>query len=230
MKACLEITYTPQGAWTPEALMAALAQAATDHANELGIGHDEMVERYGCLWMLVRSRIAMRLLPPPGEPLTVRTWLRRPSPAMSVRDYDFVREGEVVGRGLQYWVLASEKERHIVAMRDISVLWELPTVQPERRETIRRLVLPENLPEAGAWTVTPEEIDDNGHLNNVVYVRHAQRFAPPETKFFEIIYDRECLLGETLHLFAQDGCVRGVKSDGSESFRARFLQAEEEKS
>lgn len=228
MNTCLEISYTAKGAWTPEMLTAALAQAATDHANDLGIGHDAMVERCGCLWMLVRSRIAMRELPPPDTAVTVRTWLRKPLPAMSVRDYEFLYQGRSIGRALQYWVLANAQTRRIANLRDIDVLWTLPVREPECRETIRRLVLPESLPEAGAWTVTPEEIDDNGHLNNVVYVRHAQRFAPPDTKWIEVIYDRECFLGETLRLFAKDGCVRGVKSDGSESFRARFQQSKEE--
>ncbi len=228
MNTCLEISYTAKGAWTPEMLTAALAQAATDHADDLGIGHDAMVEHYGCLWMLVRTRIAMRELPPPDSAVSVRTWLRRPSSAMSIRDYELLYQGRSVGRALQYWVLANEKTRRIANLREIDVLWTLPVCDPERRETFRRLVLPDCLPEAGAWTVTPEEIDDNGHLNNVVYVRHAQRFAPPETKFIEVIYDRECFLGETLRLFAGDGCVRGVKSDGSESFRARFQQSEEE--
>lgn len=228
MNTCLEISYTAHGAWTPATLSAALAQAATDHANDLHIGHDEMVARYGCLWMLVRSRIVMRELPPPDTAVTVRTWLRRPSPAMSIRDYEFLYQGRCVGHALHYWVLANEQSRRIANLRDIDVLWTLPVREPECRETIRRLVLPEPLPEAGAWTVTPEEIDDNGHLNNVVYIRHAQRFAPADTKFIEVIYDRECFLGETLRLFAADGCVRGVKSDGSESFRARFQSSEEE--
>ena len=139
-----------------------------------------------------------------------------------------LRELRSIGRALQYWVLANAQTRRIANLRDIDILWTLPVREPECRETIRRLVLPESLPEAGAWTVTPEEIDDNGHLNNVVYVQHAQRFAPPDTKWIEVIYDRECFLGETLRLFAKDGCVRGVKSDGSESFRARFQQSEEE--
>ena len=228
MKASLEVMDAPQGAWTPEALTAALERAATDHAGELGIDHDTMVAQYGCLWMLVRSRISMRELPPPGEAMTVRTWLRSPSPAVSIRDYDFLWQGRPVGRGLQYWVLADAKARRIISLREVPLLWTLPVPQPERREVIRRLVLPEPLPEAGAWTVAPEEIDDNGHLNNVVYVRYAQRFAPPEPKFFEVIYDRECFVGETLRLYAGGGCVRGVKSDGSESFRMRFFKSEEE--
>ena len=100
--------------------------------------------------------------------------------------------------------------------------------QKENNRTIIVLEPSEELPEAGAWTVSPEEIDDNGHLNNVVYVRHAQRFAPRETKFFEVIYDHECFLGETIRLFAENGCVRGMKADGSESFRARFKNSQED--
>lgn len=228
MNPYFDTVYTPASAWSPEMLMAALAQAATDHADDLGIGHDAMLALSGCLWMLVRSRISMRELPAPGEPVTVRTWLRRPTPVMSVRDYEFFRGGRSIGYGLQYWVLVDEKKRSITGLRDVPLLWTLPAPQPERKESIRRLVLPEELPEAGAWTVSPEEIDDNGHLNNVVYVRHAQRFAPPETKFFEVIYDHECFLGETIRLFAENGCVRGMKADGSESFRARFKNSQED--
>lgn len=228
MNSIFETDYTPAGAWTPEMLMAALAQAATDHADDLGIGHDAMLALSGRLWMLVRSRVSVRELPAPGETVTVRTWLRKPTPVMSVRDYEFIRDGRSIGYGLHYWVLVDEKKRSIAGLRDVPLLWTLPAPQPERRQTIRRLVLPENLPQAGAWTVSPEEIDDNGHLNNVVYVRHAQQFAPPETKFFEIIYDHECFLGETVRLFAENGCVHGMKSDGTESFRARFTPSQEE--
>ncbi len=56
----------------------------------------------------------------------------------------------------------------------------------------------------------------------------SQRFAPRETKFFEVIYDHECFLGETIRLFAENGCVRGMKADGSESFRARFKNSQED--
>ena len=129
MNPYFDTVYTPAGAWSPEMLMAALAQAATDHADDLGIGHNAMLTLSGCLWMLVRSRISMRELPAPGEPVAVRTWLRKPTPVMSVRDYEFFRGGRSIGYGLQYWVLVDEKKRSITGLRDVPLLWTLPARQ-----------------------------------------------------------------------------------------------------
>ena len=99
MQEILEVSCRPvhDGIWTPAELMGALERAATDHADALNIGHDRMVADFGSLWMLVRSRLELTRLPAADEALTVRTWLRSPTPVMSVRDYDFCADGEVIG-------------------------------------------------------------------------------------------------------------------------------------
>ena len=69
------------------------------------------------------------------------------------------------------------------------------------------------------------DIDILGHLNNVVYIRHAEALAPRGCTLLEVVFDRECFAGETLTLeTAQaDGFfVRGRKENGEESFRTRF--------
>ena len=99
-----------------------------------------------------------------------------------------------------------------------------PFPQPERTDQLRRLILPQTTP-AALWSVTPDQIDSNGHLNNVHYIRHAEALAPAGCTGLEIMFDRECFAGETLRLESTD-CgsffVRGVKENGEESFRARF--------
>lgn len=82
MQEILEVSCRPvhDGIWTPAELMGALERAATDHADALNIGHDRMVADFGCLWMLVRSRLELTRLPAADEALTVRTWLRSPTP------------------------------------------------------------------------------------------------------------------------------------------------------
>lgn len=99
MQEILEVSCRPvhDGIWTPAELMGALERAATDHADALNIGHDRMVADFGSLWMLVRSRLELTRLPAADDALTVRTWLRSPTPVMSVRDYDFCADGEVIG-------------------------------------------------------------------------------------------------------------------------------------
>ena len=80
--------------------------------------------------------------------------------------------------------------------------------------------------EKGLWIVIPEEIDSNGHVNNVNYVRHGEALCPGALDL-EAIFDRECFPGENISLFQKDGYIRGVKETGEECFRARFGRNEE---
>ena len=135
MQEILEVSCRPvhDGIWTPAELMGALERAATDHADALNIGHDRMVADFGSLWMLVRSRLELTRLPAADEALTVRTWLRSPTPVMSVRDYDFCADGEVIGSAVHCWVLVNAEARHMIDLRQIPTLWELPVHAPERK-------------------------------------------------------------------------------------------------
>ena len=232
MQEILEVSCRPvhDGIWTPAELMGALERAATDHADALNIGHDRMVADFGSLWMLVRSRLELTRLPAADEALTVRTWLRSPTPVMSVRNYDFCADGEVIGSAVHCWVLVNAEARHMIDLRQIPALWELPVHVPERKTRLRRLTLPETMTAAGTVRVTDAEIDDNGHMNNVAYVRRAQEAAPGLFRGLEVVYDRECFRGALLTLeHAADAdaqYVRGVLESGEESFRMRFFGAE----
>lgn len=205
--------------WTPADILTTLEKAATHHAYFLNVHFDRLYNDFGALWMIVRSRYTLSRQPK-GD-ITIKTWMRRPTPALSIRDFDIEDAEGHVGEAVQTWVVVDANKRHLMNLKDIPPLWELPYISPQRVGALRNLRLPD-LPVAAYWTVDPAEIDDNGHLNNVKYIRHAQQFAPADPRCVEIIYDRECFAGETLTLEAADGYVRGVKPDGSESFRARF--------
>ncbi len=213
------------GGWTPANLMGALETAATDHAKLLHIDHDRIYAEFGCLWMLVRSRLELRRSLGAEDALTLRTRMRAPSAVMSIRDFDLFVGQEQVGYAFQYWVLVNAESRSIADLRTIGPVFDLPTALPERKETMRRVKMPADLPLVGKSTIGPEEIDDNGHLNNVAYVRHAQVYAPADTTGLEITFDHECFVGEELTFYAADGCVRGRKADGTDSFHMRFYYA-----
>ena len=200
-------------------VMSAAEKAAVAHANDLGLDFDTMLGKYGVLWMIARSHVRMERLPE-GE-MTVRTWLRTPSAAVSIRDYAFLCGEEEIGQGFQYWVLADAEKRNIVNMKNIPPIWEAPHIRPERKETLRRLILPELAP-VEKWQISKADLDRNGHLNNVNYVRHGEAYAPAGAKTLDIFFDHECFCGETLTIEAANGYVRGIKEDGEVSFHARF--------
>lgn len=201
--------------------MSALEAAVTAHAVDLSIDFPNMLKNYGALWMIARSRLCLTRLPK-GE-ARVKTWLRKPSAAVSNRDFDLFDGDECIGRAVQSWVLVDAERRNILNMKSICALWSLPMPQPERTDALRRLNLPD-LPTVSEWVVCAEELDQNGHLNNVRYIRRAEAYAPPNALCLDVIFDRECFLGETIRLQAEGGYVQGLKIDGTPAFRAQFYE------
>ena len=215
--------FSPEGALSLSDVMTALERAAVAHATDLHIDHDRMLADYGCLWMVVRCRLLLSRLPEGA--FTVKTWLRRPTAAVSNRDFSIFDANGECGTAVQTWVLADEKERRIVPMKSVAALRELPTPTPERTDVLKRINLPLDMTESAYWEIKPSLIDSNGHLNNVAYVRRAEALVSPGCTALEVIFDRECFAGETLTLRTAEGdgtFVCGVKESGEESFRARF--------
>lgn len=221
MQEKLTVTY-PEGT-SFASLMSALQEGAVEHSKDLNIHHDRMLEEFGLLWMLVRCRLEITRWPQ-GE-ISVETFLRKPGAAASIRDFTLSDAQGVFGTAVQTWGLVDARERKLVNMRKVPAMMAIPCPQPERTGSLRHLALPENMKIAGQWRVSNEEIDDNGHLNNVHYIRHAESLLRENCRVLEVIYERECFRGETLLL--ETGCtdgfyVRGMKEKGEESFRLCF--------
>ncbi len=214
----------PEGGNSLTQITRAMELCAIAHANELGIGHDRIASEFGCLWML--TRFELRLNRQPEGALRVRTFLRAPSSVFSLRDFDFCDERGACGTAVQCWVLVDERERHIRPISTVPPLLECPAPEPQRNSRPGRFRLPENLETAGIWTVASEEIDDNGHLNNVAYTRHAEAFVQPGCTNLCVSFERECFLGERLLLkqaqTPEGYFVQICKENGEECFRARF--------
>ena len=202
----------------------AMQEAAIAHSHDLKIHHDRLLGEFGCLWMLVRYQIRLERLPV-GQ-LRVETFLRSSNSVFSPRDFSFFDALGPCGDAVQIWVVVDAVERKIRPLSDIPPLLEGPVPKPERKTRPQRVRLPENMECLGFWLVAPEEIDDNGHLNNVAYVRAAAAYAPEDCRFLEVSFERECFLGERLTV---KGCttdegyfVQICKESGEESFRALF--------
>lgn len=223
MKEIMEII-CPEGAKNLSDVAFAMQEAAIAHSHDLKIDHDRILGEFGCLWMLVRYEIRMQRLPVGA--LRVQTFLRSPSAAFSLRDFSFFDDQGSCGEAVQVWVVADAVERKIRPIADIPPLLEGPVPKPERSRRPRRFRLPQGMEDQGLWFVAPEEIDDNGHLNNVIYVRHAEALAPEGCLSLDVSFERECFMGEALSLKGiqtEEGYfVQICKENGEESFRACF--------
>ena len=222
MKALYTITAPP-----PQSLqetMTLLQKTAEGHSKNLHIDYERMLRDYRCLWMIVRAKIHLDRLP--TKEIRIDTWLRKPSAVASIRDYAIFEGEEEIGYGIYAWTIVHADTRKLVSMKTVPPILEAPIATPERTMILKRIPLPEDMEKAGLWIVTPEEIDSNGHVNNVNYVRHGEALCPGALDL-EVIYDRECFPGEQITLFRKGGHIRGVKESGDECFRAKFGRNEE---
>lgn len=225
MQKSMELSFpSPAIGQTFAALTRAMEACAIRHAEALAIDHDRILADFGCLWML--TRFELRLNRQPKGALRVRTFLRAPSSVFSLRDFDFWDERGACGTAVQCWVLVDERERHIRPISTVPLLLDCPTPEPQRKSRPGRFRLPDEMKSAGVWTVAPEEIDDNGHLNNVAYTRHAEELVQPGCTSLCVSFERECFLGERLLLkqaqTPEGFFVQICKENGEECFRACF--------
>lgn len=217
------LTMSFSGAKTLSDMAEALQQAAIAHSRVLCIDFDTMRKAHNVLWMIIRMRLTLTRFPN-GE-FSVQTFLRKPSSVISNRDFILSDARGCFGTAMQSWVLVDAVRRSVVPLRTAPELWEKPAPQPERTDRLRSLSLPPTAP-AAQWAVLPEEIDKNGHLNHVNYIRHAEALVPEGCTGLEILFDCECFAGETVfsETASKDGSffVVGKKQSGEESFRARL--------
>ncbi len=204
--------------------MTFLQNAATGHSKDLHLDYDRMLNEFHCLWMIVRAKVHLDRLP--TEQIRIDTWLRKPSAVASIRDYAIFEGDEEIGYGVYAWTIVHAETRKLVNMRSVPPITDSPVLEPERTGVLKRIPLPEAMEESGLWIVSPEEIDANGHVNNVCYVRHGEALCHGELDL-EVIFDRECFPGEKITLFQKGGYIKGVKESGEECFRARFGGKEE---
>ena len=211
------------------ALLRRFQDAAGDHFEALHLGRDVAVA-HGCFWAAVRTAVEIYRTPPTGLALTLETWPNRPSHGLFPRHYVLTdQKGEILLRGVSVWVLMDMETRTLSRDRD----WIPPSAglsRPGELSVPRRIRIPEGLTGKCTRTVTAEEADVNGHLNNAEYLRWGEDLADGELaaarrlRRFEIEYKKELPLGAAAELtYMTEGgslFVRG-RSNDSEAFLMR---------
>lgn len=73
------------------------------------------------------------------------------------------------------------------------------------------------------YIIKKEDIDGNGHMNNVIYLSLATKLLDDSPVSYEINYEKECFYGETLNIYSytidNSIYIYGLKEDGSLSFK-----------
>jgi len=146
-----------------------LQEIAYNHANELGVGYQALLDRK-MVWVLSRMHIEMNRFPIWDEIISVETWPRQIERLFANRDFRINDgEGKQIGKATTQWlVLDSIKHRPVKPFED---LFAFPLRTDTALDQVPGPVNPEGeLEFSYTRTVHYSDLDVVGHVNNVKYI------------------------------------------------------------
>lgn len=213
----------------PSAVLGLMQEAATQAALALEVSGPQIMERYGCMWMVVRNWVELEAPLRWNDLITIQTWHRGASGASSYRDFDFYREGQYIGQGVSSWVMVEADSRKLFRLKHLAEFQG--TDGGERCKAIRlhRVKLPEAFDSRVCRDMGYSDTDINGHVNNMRYADfacdalHLERLGQEMfVRSFQIGYVSECQAGEPILIDAarrgEELFARGAGENGVERF------------
>ena len=172
-------------------------EIAGQDARRRGGGQERLLAA-GCTWVLVKTRTEILRWPEPGEELTLGTWPLKGRLGLHPRAFELCdANGERLVQTDSLWAIMDVEDRTMISGESRGI--ELRDVEDERLSLMRRLVVPEG-GESFSLTPTPEQIDENGHMNNAAYLDAAAALLPEELRGWKlrgisVDYEHEILPG-----------------------------------
>jgi len=186
-------------------------EAAISHADNLGVGREEMV-RMGQIWILSRMSVLVDKRPLYRDTITVRSWPCGWEKLFALRDYEIRDKNDVaVVSARSAWVIIDIDKRR--PLRPQPIMDNLPLNRglqalPAEADGAVGLEERENLQKAAERKALYNDVDYNGHVNNVRYINWIEdtldmRMLEAAKKMrFDINYLNEVLEGETIELLS----------------------------
>ena len=201
-----------QGRLRLSAILRRQQEAGDAHLTAGGLTWEALYRR-GLVFVAYRWRAAVTRMPRVGECVTLTTWHReRKGPRFS-RCYEWRDEdGAPLVCGVMQFALVSAAEHRLLRGTEFDV-FGLPE-HPDRTVPCgdpAAVRFPADAAPAGAYTVVPADIDQNGHMNNARYADVIAAHLPAGAAVREINlhFAGECRLGDVIALRTarRDGAV-----------------------
>ena len=184
-------------------------EAAISHAENLGVGREAMA-RTNQGWILSRMSVVVNRRPQFGETMTVRTWPRGWEKLFALRDYD-LRDShdQPAVQARSCWIIIDREKRR--PLRPQSIMDDLP--QNEGQNALSAAIGLEicpSLQKIAERQALYSDVDYNGHVNNVSYIRWIQDILDPALleqsgrMQLDINYLNEVLPGEVVDLWSAE--------------------------
>ena len=177
--------------------------AAFEHVKLMGQGQDELRSR-GILWVLANQQVEIERMPQLGETITISTWPGKTRMGFFPRRYRITdAEDNLIVQAVSMWALIDAETRDLINPDDYGIACESASIEGEMR--MKGGPKPIDLTSSAQFTIPPEYIDHNDHLNNARYMDIAEHCIHAEQdgltpRFINARYGTEALPDETLSI------------------------------
>lgn len=155
----------PMGEMSMSMLETHFIVAATLHANELGVGYDDLIKQ-NAAWVLVRMSIEATRMPRINETFRVVTWVESFNRHLSDRNFALLdADGNAIAYGRSVWACVDFVRRRPVAIVPVNKFGDRPCpIAPQPR-----LVTPNEDAKSIIKEFTFSDLDFNRHVNSSRY-------------------------------------------------------------
>lgn len=189
---------------SPFAVLRVFNTASSAHAELLGVGFDDMLKKK-LLWVSMRIKFQILQLPKPDQQLFVVTYPSGKNMLEYDRDFLIVDSFDnVLIKGVNKFCLIDSTTRRVAKLSEIDAPLlddQMPCFEGRFLKT--DAFEPEFLADY-SYQILPDDIDLNGHTNNTIYAKVAQKLFEKETKklqFFQINFLKETMLNSRLDVY-----------------------------
>ena len=174
----------------------------TENSEQIGVGHDYLVERKRA-WILNSWQVEIMRCPNVRESIEVSTWATGFKGVFGPRDFCMkTAEGEELARAHSLWVyIDTESGRPVKPTDEEIAVYEVG--EPISMEEVsRKIKMPEGAIEVDTFPVHKYHIDTNAHVNNSKYIELACEALPEdfEVKKLRVEYKKAAVLGDRMVL------------------------------
>lgn len=162
----------PDGRLSATALFNYMQDIASDHAEELGFGREDLRKK-NCFWVLSRLYVEIKELPEWKEEVEATTWPAGIDKLFAIRNYVVKHKNRIIASGVSSWLVVDLQSKRII--RPESVLDQTRLSPPKAPNPVRmagKLLEPQGeVTQSEISQVRGSEIDINMHTNSMNYLK-----------------------------------------------------------
>lgn len=214
----------------PSAVLDLFQDAAGQHAEELGVGFNALLERE-YLWVLTRVKFKILSAPSRYQTVVVKTWPLPPNRLNYRREYCIENQnGKKLVIGSSEWVIIHSSERRLLSVPDLYSFTDGFCEDVMFEDKLKKVRDFDTNSKPHIVNIGFSDLDINDHVNNTRYANYVMDAINPTKddtiESFQIDYRKEVMQGSQLDIYyaKEDNIIsaKGQNNDGDIMFACRI--------